>query len=797
MDAAYREFDADRVMVERSLELSSLELLQANAEMRAMLQAFGDFFFRVDARGTILDCKDGVVSDFVLRPSGLVGERVQDVLVPEIGPRFEAAMQAVRATGGCAELEYALGVAKNPCHYEARILPLPEDHLMVIVHDVTARKRADAELEKSLSLVCATLESTTDGILVVDHDGNIARFNARFVAMWRIPDHVLASRQDDEALRFVLDQLARPEDFLAKVRHLYSRPEEESFDLLHFKDGRIFERYSQPQRLGGQTVGRVWSFRDATERHQVASELCRAKEDAEAASRAKSEFLANMSHEIRTPMNGVIGMSELLLGTDLGAEQREYAEIVKQSADSLLGIINDILDFSKIEAGKLALENRSFALRDTVSGVLRALALRADEKRLELACHILGDVPDDLNGDPLRLGQIVINLVGNALKFTSAGEVVVRVQNESLTEDEACLRISVADTGIGIPPEKQRAIFDAFEQADSSTARRFGGTGLGLTICSQLVRMMGGRIWVESAVGRGSTFHFTVRCGRARTAGRPAVTPVDVRGVPVLVVDDSATNRRILQETLAGWQMQPALAEGAREALGCLARARDAGTTFPLVLIDARMPDMDGFDLAERIKRNPDFSGATILMLSSAGQREEAARCRERGIAACLVKPIKQSELWHAVVSALATGKRPAATESAIETRGVGPRPLRILLAEENLVNQKLATHVLEKRGHAVTVVGSPQAALARLEDDRFDLVLLDVQMHEIDGVAAGAAIRAREIALGRRIPIIGVAAHSAAGDPPRGLDAGVDAWVYKPIQPQELLAAIETVLAA
>jgi PAS domain S-box-containing protein len=748
----------------------------------------------------------------------IVGKTDSDFYPRELATAFAADEQAVLQSGEALlnKEEFSVSADGSPRWTLTTKIPLRDNDGRVIGivgtgRDITRLKldeqelrRAEEALANERNLLRALIDNVPDCIYVKDAESRFLVANTGLTRLMGVSQpEALLGKTDFDFFPRDLAQRYRDDEVLILQCGQAVVNKEEPTQTAEGEQRWLLTTKVPLRNQHGEVVGLVGVGRDITGRKNREEELRRAKEAAEVASRAKSEFLANMSHEIRTPLNGIVGMTDLALDTDLTSEQKEYLDTVKVSADSLLTVINDILDFSKIEAGKIDLESVDFDLRDVLEATFKTLALRADEKGLELLCDIAPEVPETLRGDFNRLRQVIVNLVGNAIKFTEVGEVALKVQVDSHDQGSIILHFTVTDTGIGIPEEKQKLVFEAFTQGDTSTTRKYGGTGLGLTISARLVEMMAGRIWLESQVGQGTQFHFTVKLATSEKPVQPgAIAPPELlREVKVLVVDDNRTNRRILEGMLKRWEMQPTCVEGGPQALAELCAAAESGRPYTLILCDLLMPGMDGFELVERIREKPELRALIIMMLTSAGHSGDAARCAQLGVSAYLLKPIRQSELREAIARVLGspepTGPIPLVTRYSLRDMREPTAVLRILLAEDNVVNQRLAVRMLEKRGHRVVVASNGREALEALEKDAFDLVLMDVQMPEMDGFEATAALRRKEQAQGNghRLPVIALTAHAMKGDRERCLEAGMDGYLSKPIRPQELDEILESSL--
>jgi PAS domain S-box-containing protein len=840
---------------------------ERNAYLNALIRHNPLAIVVVDVESRVEMCNSAFEQLFWYQQAEILGKRVDDLLTtPELA---EEARELTRRVGQAEMIHLTTQRCRRDgtrVDVEVHGVPLCVDGKLVgvygIYQDITERKRVEAALNEERYLLHTLMDNLPDTIYFKDRESRFIRINLALANKFELNHPTQAVGKTDfdfhaaehaqKAWRNEQEIIRTGQPLVGKEEKI-TRPDGSMpwYSItkmpLRDADGNIIgtfgvsrditerKRAEEELKRYAADLERAWDEQEKNTREltEAFDELAKAKARAEAASHAKSEFLANMSHEVRTPLNGILGMSELLLDTPLSAEQSEYMTMLKYSTEGLLALVNDILDFSKIEARKMTLDAIEFKLPESLGDTLKSVALRANQKGLEVACSLSPEVPDFLIGDPGRLRQIILNLVGNAIKFTEKGEVEVKVEvmpeapnlstapltcpglalreagggaqksdapPEALKTEHVMLHFSVRDTGIGIPPEKLQIIFGPFEQADTSTTRRYGGTGLGLAITSHLVRLMGGHIWVESTVGKGSTFHFTAQFGLGRKVGSARWADfARLRNLPALVVDDNATNRHILVEVLKRWKMMPTEAEGGQRALELLAESKRARNPYAVILLDSQLEDMDGFAVAEYVKHDPELSGAVILLLTSTGQPGDAARCRQMGVAAYLLKPVKQSELLEAILLALGvsadSSPAPLVTRHSLREQ---QRSLHILVAEDNPVNQALVMRLLEKRGHKVHVVASGRRVLEALEKasgSPFDLILMDMLMPEMGGEECVACIRTKENGSASRIPIIALTAQSMRGDRERVLASGFDGYLSKPVQAQQLFETIDGIL--
>ncbi len=805
--------NTELTVAKEAAEAEISERKRAEAELRLTqfsVQNASDAIFWIDPEGHIVYANEAACRSLHRSREELLSLSISDIdpLFPkeawdafwkEIKTRRSMTLETQHRTR--QNDRFPVEVTSNYQEFDGR------EYAFAFVRDITERKRAEKEVRESSELVKLVLDSIPEAVYGIDMQGKCTFCNP---ACLRILGYENASDLLGRDMHTLihhtrLDGKPYPVDE-CHIYRAFRRGQCTHIDdeVLWRRDATSFpgEYWSHPMNRGGNVVGAVVTFIDITDRRRGEQALREAKDAAESASHAKSEFLANMSHEIRTPINGIMGMTELTLDTELNPEQRDYLLLVKSSGESLLSVINDILDFSKVESGKMDLETIEFNLYNCVGETMKALALRAHQKGLELAYDFDAEVPSQLLGDSGRLRQVLVNLVGNAIKFTHHGEVLVTVEKLSQETGRVELHFIVKDTGIGIAPEKHGLLFKAFSQADSSTTRKYGGTGLGLAISAQLVALMAGRIWLESVEGRGSTFHFTARLAvaAARAQSDSPALEAELQDLPVLVVDDNQTNRRILCEMTRGWGMRPCAAESGILALAALHTARLERNPFRLVLIDGNMPVMDGFELAEKIlqetisNNNNNDAECAVLMLTSGGQPGEARRCTQLGIAAYLPKPVLKADLMAAILTTLGRRQGEISSNPALVTRHTlreSARKLSILVAEDNAVNQALILRVLQKMGHATALAQTGKEALALAGAEKFDLVFMDVQMPEMDGLAATVAIRASEKNTKTHLPIFAMTAHAMKGDRELCLDAGMDGYITKPIRFSDIEQAL------
>jgi len=782
-------------------------LLHERFLLHTLLDNVPDCIYFKDSESRFLRISKSQALRFDLEsPDDMIGKTDFDVFTEEHAEQARAdelqVMRTGRAIHGKLEKETWADRADTWCRTTK--IPLRDSDGQVvgtfgISRDVTDQKLAEEALERERDLLRTLTDHLPDLIFVKDTDGRFITANAALVRLLGASGlHQVVGKTDFDFLPPELANHYADDDrrVIESGTPLIDR-EESTVD----QAGRELWLLTTKVPLtdaANQITGLVGIGRNITKRRKTELALQKAKNAADSANQAKSDFLANMSHEIRTPMNAIIGMTELLLDTTVSTTQRDYLSMVHESAESLLTVINDVLDFSKIEAGRLELEHAAFNLHESLGDMMKSLALRAHIKGLELAFSIDVDVPQIVLGDVSRIRQVIVNLIGNAIKFTTRGEVVLHVGRQSGQDDANIFQFTVTDTGIGIAPDQIERIFEEFHQADASTTRSYGGTGLGLAISSRLIALMDGRVWVESELGQGSRFHFTIPLDvalDAATGGRQPVT--QIAGTPVLIVDDNETNRRILNDMLLNWGMTPTAVGSARDAFQLLRETCRGDTPFRLVLTDVNMPQDDGFDLTTWLRDDPDLKDLPVVMLTSSGRPGDLEQRRQLHVAGNLLKPVKQSELFDTIVTVLgvtAVEDDPAVDEQPVEDRR-SPQ-LHVLLAEDNVVNQKLALGVLDKLGHRVTLASNGREAVEACRRESFDVVLMDVQMPEMDGLEATRFLRESERDSGAHVPIVAMTAHAMKGDKQRCLDAGMDLYLAKPFRMRDLADTLRAATA-
>ena len=815
--------DISRLQQRYEVELAQrrkveLALMESEAFYQSLVETLPLAMLRKDLQGRFTFANRLLCEALRRTPEEIVGRTDYDFFPRELAEKYRGddrrVLEAERDLEVTEEFQTPSGerrythVVKTPVYDATGNLV----GIQGIFSDVTEKKRAEIELQQTQARLQAVLDAATRvSIIATDVNGVIDVFNVGAERMLGYSAEEMLGKQTPQVIHLESEIMARSQELTGELGRQIEgfrvfvenasrgQPDEREWTYVR-KDGSrlpVNQVVTARRDREGHVIGFLAIAIDISARKRAEADILKAKEAAESANRAKSDFLANMSHEIRTPLNAIIGMTELVLDTELSLSQHEYLGMVNESGESLLAIVNDILDFSKIEAGKLSLEETPFNIREHLGDTLKSLALRAHRKRLELVCHIAPDVPSIINGDPHRLRQLVINLVGNAIKFTEVGEIVLDVAVERVEETGPMLHLQVADTGVGIPQEKLDTIFEAFEQADTSTTRRYGGTGLGLAIVSRLVDLMDGNIWVESEVGHGSVFHFTARFKQLDSEAPQTDSnshPPQLNGLRVLVVDDNASSRRILKEMLENWGMQPHTASNLRDGIAELRRSSEIRAPYALALVDSSLPGGDGLELVRQIRAQGPAQGEVIMLLTSADRADAISHFQQLGVSGCLIKPIKQSELLDAIVAAVGTSRQVMIEAPSSGSVRIAARSRSILLAEDSPINQKLAIGLLERWGHRVAVATTGLEAVRLTAEQSYDLVLMDVQMPELDGLDATRQIRRREQQQGGHLPIIAMTAHAMKGDRELCLQAGMDGYLMKPIRAEQLFRQIEEV---